>query len=226
MATKTYGQYCPIAEALDVIGDRWTLLILRELTLGDRRFTDLRSYLPGIAPNLLTDRLRDLESLGLVERRELPPPAARTVYALTADGDRVRPVLSALARFGVDRLAEPDENGPHRPRPASAVYAAITPWHDRLAGSGVHLRLRFVVDGETFDLTEDDGRLSPRLDGHPDLVLSTTAATLFDVRRRGESLRTAVADGRIDVDGPARLVRVVERLFRLAPNEQRVRRNA
>lgn len=224
MATKSYGQYCPIAEALDVIGDRWTLLILRELTLGDRRFTDLRSHLPGIAPNLLTDRLRDLEAVGLVERRDLPPPAARTVYTLTAQGRRVRPVLSALARFGVDRLPDPAADGRHQPRPASAVYAALTPWHDRIAGSGVELRLRIVVDGETFDLTEDDGHLSMRLDGRPDLVLTTTAATLFDVRRRGKSLRTAVADGRIEVDGPARLVPVVERLFRLAPAGRDLRR--
>ena len=87
MANRSYDQYCPIAVALDALGDRWTLLILRELTIGERRFTDLRTALPGIAPNLLADRLRDLQERGLVEQRELPPPAARAVLR----GDRDRP---------------------------------------------------------------------------------------------------------------------------------------
>ena len=218
MATKSYGQYCPIAEALDVLGDRWTLLILRELALGDRRFTDLRTYLPGIAPNLLTERLRELEARGLIERNELPPPAARTVYALTAEGRRVRPVLSALSRFGFEFLPDPEPEGPDQPRPDSAVYAALTPWRDPVAGAGVHLRIRLVVDGRVFDLSEDDGHLHRDTDGPPEIVLTTTAATLFALRRDGESLRGAVKDGRVAVEGPVRLVRLVERLFRLTPD--------
>ena len=80
---RTYGQYCPIAAGLDLIGDRWTLLLLRELSMGDRRFTDLRAALPGIAPNLLIERLRSLQSIRLITAVELPPPAARSVYSLT-----------------------------------------------------------------------------------------------------------------------------------------------
>ncbi|MCC6437382.1 MAG: helix-turn-helix transcriptional regulator, partial [Acidimicrobiales bacterium] len=79
---RSYRQWCPIAAGLDVLGDRWVLLICRELSMGDRRFTDLRAALPGIAPNLLTDRLRSLADEGLVTTAELPPPAARTVYRL------------------------------------------------------------------------------------------------------------------------------------------------
>ena len=75
MTNRTYEQYCPIATALDVLGDRWTLLVLRELLIGEQRFTDLRRSLPGMAPNLLTERLRLLEDQGFVTRRELPPPA-------------------------------------------------------------------------------------------------------------------------------------------------------
>src|SRR5215213_10511017 len=107
---RSYDQYCPVAAALDVVGDRWTLLIMRELVAGDRRFTDLRERLPGIAPNLLADRLRDLQAEGLVEHKELPPPAARTVYAATSAGRDVVPVLRSLARFGVERLAPPSED--------------------------------------------------------------------------------------------------------------------
>lgn len=90
---RTYGQYCPIARGLDVLGDRWVLLICRELSQGDQRFTDLRTALGRIAPNLLSDRLRDLQAAGLVTTAELPPPAARTVYRLTDEGRRAVPVL-------------------------------------------------------------------------------------------------------------------------------------
>ena len=99
MSSKSYEQYCTIASALDLVGDRWTLLVLRELSFGEQRFTDLKDALPGIATNLLTDRLRKLEEAGLAEQHELPAPAARTVYRLTKDGVRIRPVLRAIAQF-------------------------------------------------------------------------------------------------------------------------------
>src|SRR5436305_11927992 len=86
-AVRSYGQYCSIARALDVVGDRWTLLIVRELLLrGPCRFTDLRNGLPGIASNLLSGRLKDLEQAALVSREDAPPPIATTVYTLTPDG--------------------------------------------------------------------------------------------------------------------------------------------
>src|SRR3954470_21436374 len=93
---RTYGQYCPIAAGLDLLGDRWVLLICRELSIGDRRFTDLRTALTGIAPNLLSERLRALSAAGLVTCAELPPPAARSVYRLTEAGRGVLPVLRSL----------------------------------------------------------------------------------------------------------------------------------
>src|SRR3954470_15891370 len=118
MSGKSYEQYCTIATALDLVGDRWTLLVLRELSFGEQRFTDLKAALPGIATNLLTERLRKLEDAGLVEQRELPAPAARSVYALTRDGVRIRPVLRAIAQFGLPYLPEPEEG---RVRPRMAV---------------------------------------------------------------------------------------------------------
>ena len=100
---RTYNQNCPVAKGLDVLGERWTLLILRELVGGPRRYSDLRTELPGIATNLLADRLRGLEQTGLVDRTELPRPIARTVYALSELGWRkVPPVLKAIAAFGLD----------------------------------------------------------------------------------------------------------------------------
>lgn len=97
---RSYGQYCALGRALDHIGHRWTLLIVRELLLGPKRFTDLRDGLPGIANNLLADRLNHLQDDGLVTRRELPPPAASTVYELTEPGRELREAIDALIRWG------------------------------------------------------------------------------------------------------------------------------
>src|ERR671918_1537364 len=96
MPDHRYQQYCGAARALDVVGDRWTLLIVRELLLGARRFTDLIDGLPGISRNLLTERLRDLERDGVVTRQELPPPAARQVYDLTDDGRGLAAAIGPL----------------------------------------------------------------------------------------------------------------------------------
>lgn len=180
---KSYQQYCTIATALDRIGDRWTLLILRELSFGEQRFSDLRNNLPGIASNLLTDRLRDLEGAGLVEQHELPAPAARTVYRLTRDGTRVRPVLRALARFGMPYLEEP---GANHVRPRSAVFGGVGALFDPAAAVGVDLRVRFVLDGEENWLEVRDGRLV-RADttAEPDLTLVGEATALFAIQRGG-----------------------------------------
>ena len=96
---RSYGQYCAVARALDLIGERWTLLLVRELLLGPRRYTDLLRGLPGIGTNLLADRLRELESAGLVARRTLPPPASSSVYELTPLGEGLRATVLELGRW-------------------------------------------------------------------------------------------------------------------------------
>jgi DNA-binding HxlR family transcriptional regulator len=96
----SYGEYCSLAKALDVVGDRLTLLIVRELTIrGPSRYTDLRNGLPGIATNLLADRLRELEQAGIVDREEAPPPVATTLFALTPRGEELRPAVEELMRL-------------------------------------------------------------------------------------------------------------------------------
>jgi DNA-binding HxlR family transcriptional regulator len=104
---KRYDQYCPIACALGLVGERWTLLVVRELMGGPKRYTDLAAELPGIGTNILAARLKELESAGLVEKHKLPPPAASTVYELTAAGRNLRPVLHELARFGARLMGPP-----------------------------------------------------------------------------------------------------------------------
>jgi DNA-binding HxlR family transcriptional regulator len=104
---RSYGQYCSVAKALDVVGDRWTLLIVRELLLrGACRYTDLRNGLPGIATNLLADRIRELEAAGLVRREEAPPPIATTLVHLTETGRELEPVLKALGWWGIRYMRE------------------------------------------------------------------------------------------------------------------------
>ena len=104
---RSYGEYCSLAKALDVVGDRWTLLIVRELTIQGRcRYTDLRNGLPGIATNLLADRLRELQQAGLVHREEAPPPIATTLFSLTPRGEGLRPAVEELTRWGLPLMSE------------------------------------------------------------------------------------------------------------------------
>ncbi|MEZ4732949.1 MAG: winged helix-turn-helix transcriptional regulator [Caldilineaceae bacterium] len=106
MTTRSYNQLCGLAYALDVVGDRWTILLIRELVAGPRRFTDLMDGLPGISTNLLTERLKSLEQRGVVARRVLPPPAASTVYELTALGKGLEPTLLELGKWGSQFVPE------------------------------------------------------------------------------------------------------------------------
>ena len=207
--SKQYGQYCPIAAGLDLVGDRWVLLILRELSLGDQRFTDLRAGLPGIAPNLLSERLRGLQEDGLVASVELPPPAARSIYRLTADGRRVVPVLRALARFGAAYLdGEPGERFDAR----RAAYALVVPWWHEPSAAAPAWRARLdlatdgcidlLVDGRHLRLAQADPAITP------DLVVRTTTAELAAARRNGAVLGA-------DVDGDDTLVAAFAAAFGL-----------
>jgi DNA-binding HxlR family transcriptional regulator len=104
---RSYDEYCAIAKSLDVIGDRWTLLIVRELALrGPCRYTDVRNGLPGIASNLLAERLRELERAGVITREDAPPPIATTLFQLTPRGEQLRPVLEGLIRWGAPLMTE------------------------------------------------------------------------------------------------------------------------
>lgn len=109
MQKRQYRQLCPVAYALDALGERWTLLIIRDLLYGERRFSDLLRGLPGIGTNLLSKRLQNMEATGLIARRTLPPPSSSTVYQLTQRGGALAPVVGALAHWGTALLAERSE---------------------------------------------------------------------------------------------------------------------
>ena len=115
MGVRSYEQYCAVAKALDVVGDRWTLLIVRELlTSGPSRYTDLMKGLPGIATNLLADRLREMEKARIVRSYAAPPPVATTLFELTERGQAVRPVLEELGRWGAPLMGVPQPNNVFR----------------------------------------------------------------------------------------------------------------
>src|SRR5919199_3326983 len=156
MARHCYQQYCALARALDVAGDRWTLLIVRELVPGPRRFTDLLDGLPGISRNLLTERLRALERDGVVARRDLPPPAARQVYELTEDGRDLAAAMAPLIGWGARRLGELKSSDSFRARWAAVGMASLA---DRDAAKGVRESYQYLVGDSAFYFTVNDGSI-------------------------------------------------------------------
>lgn len=209
--TRYDEQYCPIARALDLLGDRWTLLVLRELVPGERRFTDLKRALVGVTPAVLTVRLRQLVEHGLVH--EVPDGSGgRVRYAMTARGRETQPVMRSLARFGMDLLEDPAEA--EYVRPWSAVQTCLVVYFDPAAAAelGVDERYLVRIDGEEFVLSSVRG-------GGPDKTPSVTielgAATLFALRQGRVSWADAVAGGELSVTGPLAAQRRFRDIFRL-----------
>jgi DNA-binding HxlR family transcriptional regulator len=168
---RSYGQYCSIARALDVVGDRWTLLIVRELLLrGACRFTDLKNGLPGVATNLLSGRLKELEDAGLVSRQDAPPPIATTVYELTEDGRALESVLKALGAWGLRQMAT------ERPGDAfQASWLSYAPaWFTTDADPGAApATIQLRAGGEEAVIELGDGEVHTRVgrSTDPDLTL-------------------------------------------------------
>lgn len=211
---KRHDQYCPIARTVDVLGDRWSILILRELLLGDRRFVDLREWLPGISPTLLTQRLQELTANGLVATIELPPPAARTVYTVTARGREARPIIRAMTRFGMKLLRPPRASTELRPK--SVAYVAVEAWYDSKAASGVDEIYRLVINGAQFTLGSAHGATPEKTANRkPDLVLTAPAHVLVAARLGKPTLADALASGAATVTGSKRALRNFQRVFRL-----------
>jgi DNA-binding HxlR family transcriptional regulator len=211
---KRHDQYCPIARTLDIFGDRWSLLILRELLLGDRRFVDLRKWLPGISPTLLTQRLQELTAHGLIATIELPPPAARTVYTATARGREAAPIIRAMTQFGMKLLPPPRAST--KLRPQSVAYVAIEAWYDSSAANGIDEIYRLVVDGAEFTLGSARGATREEIAKRvPDLVLTAPAHLLVAARHGETILADALASGAATVTGRKRALRNFQRIFRL-----------
>jgi len=211
MSKRSYNQYCAVARALDIVGERWTLLIVRELLTGSKRFKDLLEGLPGIGTNLLAARLKDLEGYGIVRRETLPPPAASKVYELTEVGQSLEPVIAALGGWGLEFLGTPPDREDEL-RPAWAVVAMRSALKQE-AARGLQETYEFRIDEKAFHLRVRDGKVEalqgPAVDA--DLVVwGCTQAFLAMVAGRLEPAE-ALKSGEIRIEGePETLARCVE----------------
>ncbi len=202
---RSYDQYCSAARALDLVGDRWTLLIVRELLAGPRRYTDLHADLPGVSTDVLASRLKDMERDGLTTRRRLPPPGAAYVYELTGRGRELLPVLQALGTWGASELGE------RRPTDAVRAHWFALPLLRALEGEGlVEVRLE---EGEfhVYAGVEADGAVygegpAPR---EPDARLVLDVDTCTAVAQGELSLPDAVRAGRVEVSGDGTLAKAL-----------------
>ena len=212
MRTRKYNQNCPIALGLDVLGERWTLLILRELVGGPRRYGDLRAALPGIATNLLAERLKELQDAGLVDRAELPAPIGRTVYTLSDLGWRKGlPVLRSIAWLGLDRL-DPIDDGPASP--LNGFLAGILLPFEPAGAPGLDVTCRAVIDGRRFDFAVEGGHLAAP-HGEPAVTLTAGAADLVTARLGSSEAKRKAALRRVEFKGDPNAVGAVRQAFSL-----------
>jgi DNA-binding HxlR family transcriptional regulator len=186
---RSYEQYCGLAKALDVVGDRWTLLIVRELMIrGACRYTDLQYGLPGIATNLLAERLRQLEEHGVVAREAAPPPIATTLFRLTPRGEELLPALEALGRWGRPLLADSVEDATFRP------HWLVLPLRIHLGGrvpEGPPTSIEVRTGDQPVTIETANGHVDVRLGAasRPDAVITGNPAVILDL-----------LGGRIDVE--------------------------
>lgn len=207
---RSYDQWCAVARALDLVGERWTMLIVRDLLVGPKRYTDLLAGLPGIGTNLLAQRLRELEAEGLIERSILPPPAATTVYRLTEVGAALQPVVFALGQWGFRFLGRPRPGDAFLPDPFFlSLHASFRP--ERAAA--IDDTYEFHVDGRVFEVHIAGGRarITQGAASDPTAVVTSDAGTLFALRRREISPARAISSGKVRVTGDrGALARFVE----------------
>ena len=209
---RTYCEGCAAAHALDLVGERWALLVVRELLLGPKRFTDLRTGLPGASPNVLAQRLRELERTGVVRRRKLPPPAASRVYELTDWGMELEPVITQLGRWGA--------RSPSRPRDAGlgvdSLVLSFRTMFDPRAAEGISASYELRLGEDVFRAVVDDGRFEIWRGNadRPDAIIETGAGTLAALVYEGRQLTEALRSGDIKIEGSRD---AVERFLTLFP---------
>jgi DNA-binding HxlR family transcriptional regulator len=210
---RTYADACGIARALDLLGERWTLMIVRELLLGPKRFTDIRAGLPHLSADVLAQRLRELEQAEVVRHHRLPPPAASQVYELTARGRALEPVLLELGRWGGANCAPPD---PELGMSLDAHLVSLRTLFDAERAGDLDARVELRLGEHRFQADIADGTIEVIRGGDlaPDATITTDPATLLAVLHGHRSLADAVRAGDLAIDGDKR---VAERFTTLFP---------
>jgi DNA-binding HxlR family transcriptional regulator len=214
---KRFDQYCPVAHALCMVGERWSLLVVRELLRGPRRYTDLLEGLPGIGTNILASRLRDLEGAGVVQKRKLPPPAASTVYELTEYGQGLEEAVYALARWGARTLGPPGRNEELYPEWGINAFLAL---YDPLAGAGITGTYVLRVDDDVFTARLEDGHLHTDVGAAEgaELDAAMDMDTFFALASTELESRKALREGRVRLAaGDAEALERFFKIFNLAP---------
>ena len=216
---RTYGDRCGVARALDVVGERWAVLVVRELLLGPKRFTDLRTGLPHVSPDVLAQRLRELEESGIVRRGKLPPPAGSRIYELTDRGRQLEPVILELGRFGSVAPFPPGEAEFGADALAIALKSLFAPSATDGLPATYELRLRedrfrAQVAGGRFDISRDTAP-------DADAAIETDPGTLATVLWHGRTLRDAQRAGDLTIDGSHAAVERFLAMFPLPGDAQR-----
>lgn len=212
---RHYDDACATAHALDLVGERWALLVIRELMLGPRRFSDLRANLPGISANVLTQRLEGLEAAGILVRRKLPPPAATQVYELTPWGYESEPIFQALGRWA----ARSPAHDPNLPFSAVSLMLSMRTMLDTSKARGLDARIGFRIGEETYlgHLAEHgiDIQRAP-VDG-ADAVFTGAAPLIAAAIYGGQPLATLESAGALQIEGDRALAQRFTSLFPLPP---------
>lgn len=214
MATKrTYEDGCAAAHGLDLIGERWALLVVRELCLGPKRFTDLRAGLPGISPNVLTERLDELERVAVVQRRKLPLPAGSWVYELTDWGRELEPLIMALGRWAARSPVLPMGN----PMSINSLILSFRTMFDSVASAGFDTAIDLVLGEERFHARIAAGRMQLERGGAraPDAIIEADPNTLAGVVYGEVKLSDALRSGDLKVEGDKSAVKRFVTLFPL-----------
>jgi DNA-binding HxlR family transcriptional regulator len=208
---RTYGESCAASHALDLVGERWALLVVRELLLGPKRFTDLRAGIPHASPNVLSQRLRDLEDAGVVQRGTLPPPAASRIYELTEWGRGLEDVILALGNWGVRSPSLPRDAG----MSVDCHMLALRTLFDPEAAEALDASYQLRIDGQRFRARVCDGRfeLSRGTLEEPDATITTDSDTLTALLWAGRKLAEARRAGQIEIAGDDKAVARFLRLF-------------
>ncbi|HEX6688691.1 MAG TPA: helix-turn-helix domain-containing protein [Solirubrobacterales bacterium] len=212
MATKrSYGEACRFAYALDLVGERWALLVVRELLFGPKRFTDLRAGLPHASPNILSERLRELEQTGVVHRRKLPPPAASQVYELTEWGKELEPVVTQLGAWGARSPVPPE----HREIGASSIVLALRSLFDAEAAADLQASYELRLGEEIFHVGIGSGELELGRGGakEPTATIETDPGTLATLLTGQLPLKAALESGAVQLAGAERDARRFLKLF-------------
>ncbi|MFD9460309.1 winged helix-turn-helix transcriptional regulator [Streptomyces sp. NPDC060027] len=221
MEQRTYNQYCATARTLDLVGERWTLLLIRELLTGPKRFGDLQASLRGLGTGLLAARLKHLEREGLAHKITLPPPARTPAYALTEAGEELAPAVLELARWGL-KWAMGERRATETFHPGWAVLG-LRACFDAEAAAGLHAVYEFRIDDEWFHARIDDGAIEA-LHGpaqRPDATVTISQEAFLRLTGQGLTLAEAIETGAASASGDTRALRRLGDLFRLPPSHAR-----